>query len=191
MAKDVPERATEAGAEGLYAPPRARVADIPPNESNIRVEYELKYLDYMLYVCVHQLCSVALQVFNGGVAAMAFFEFRDGGNLFALFAALVAYVLIWLLQFGFNFIYFLSRKNRSLLTRHVVEIQEAGFYESNPYSRSLHYWEGGVVRVVSRPGYVAVYINAIAAHVIPARAFANAAHRAGFVATIKARIRPA
>ncbi|WP_157995409.1 hypothetical protein [Peristeroidobacter soli] len=44
---------------------------------------------------------------------------------------------------------------------------------------------------VLRPGFTAVYINALAAHIIPRRAFASNEQVWQFVATVKERMRAA
>ena len=87
-------------------------------------------------------------------------------------------------------IYLYSAKNKSLLTTHVVEVQDQAFYEETPFNRSFHYWPG-IVRVVRRPGFAAVYITANAAHVIPRRAFASDQQVDQFVALVEERIRTA
>jgi hypothetical protein len=47
----------------------------------------------------------------------------------------------------------------------------------------------GIARVVRRPGFAAVYTSAIAAHVIPCRAFASDQQVDRFVALVEQRIR--
>lgn len=170
-----------------YAPPRATIADIESDESNIRIEYDLKYRDNLLYNFLHLFTSVPVQVYMLLVVLTVPFAWRKEGAAFIVFMMVVAYLFLWALQMAFTAIV-LASKNRSLLTHYKVVIQNEGFCVETPYARNLYFWNGGVTKVASRPGQVAVYINTHAAHVIPSRAFANADHRAGFVSTLRKRI---
>jgi hypothetical protein len=170
-----------------YAPPRAAIADIESDESNIRIEYDLKYRDNLLYNCLHLFTSAPVQVYMLLMVLTVPFAWRNQGAAFIVFAMVVVYLFLWTLQIAFTAIV-LASKNRSLLTHYKVVIQNEGFSVETPYARNLYFWNGGVTKVASRPGQVAVYINTHAAHVIPARAFANADHRGGFVSTLRKRM---
>lgn len=155
----------------------------------MRIEYRLTFGDYMLFNAMHQLLSVPLQLLYLLFAGMIYLmSIEDSGMFGAAMAALIAYVFMWLFQFIFNVLYTYSRKNKALLTRHVVEVQDDAFYEETEFGRSFHYWPG-IAKVVSRPGFAAVYINALAAHIIPRRAFSSDQHLAEFVNTIRERVR--
>jgi hypothetical protein len=45
----------------------------------MRIEYELKYRDYLLFNIMHQLLSVPVQLLYGGFAVLIFFS--DLGDL--------------------------------------------------------------------------------------------------------------
>jgi hypothetical protein len=102
-------------------------------------------------------------------------------------AGLLAYLLGWAVQFGINVFMLHSARNRTLLTDHTIEITPEHFLEENPFCRSWRKW-AGVTKVIARPGFVAVYVDAHAAHIIPNRAFAGRQERDAFVSEVRARI---
>jgi hypothetical protein len=155
----------------------------------MRIQYTLKFGDYLLFNAIHQFLSLPLQLTYLGLASLVFFEAsRDDRRLGAFILAFALYLGMWLFQFVFNIVYLYSRRNKALLTNHIVEIQDDAFYEETRYNKSFHYWPG-IVRVVSRPGFAAIYITAQSAHIVPARAFANVEQRVRFVTLIQERIR--
>jgi hypothetical protein len=155
----------------------------------MRLEYRLNFADYLLFNAAHQLLSVPLQVFYLLVCWMIYAMFiEEGGRLGGIVAAMMADVAMWSLQMVFNVFYLYSAKNRSLLTDHVVEVRDDAFYDETQFNRSFHYWPG-IARVVKRPGFAAVYINALAAHIIPRRAFSSDDQLDRFVALVRERIR--
>jgi hypothetical protein len=157
----------------------------------MRIEYELKFRDYLLFNAMHQLLSVPVQLLYGGFATFIFFSSLDDQSLCAsALAAIFAYVAIWAIQLLFNVLYLYFGKNRSLLTKHIVEIQDDAFYEETQFNKSYHYWPG-LAKVISRPGFIAVYINANAAHIIPSRAFSSSIQRQVFLSALKGKLRAA
>jgi hypothetical protein len=155
----------------------------------MRLKYRLNFGDYLLFQAAHQLCSVPLQAMYL-LIAWSFFQLSTEqiGTLGGVIGASIAYLFMWLLQLSFNVIYLYSRNNASLLTEHVVEVQDDAFYEETRFNRSSHYWPG-IVRIVKRPGFLAVYLSAQLAHVIPSRAFSDDEQRNKFYAMVKERIR--
>ncbi len=154
----------------------------------MRIEYELKYRDYLLFNVMHQLLSVPVQLLYGGFAVLIFFSALGDQSICArAYLAVLAYAAMWAVQLLFNAFYLLFGKNRSLLTRHVVEIQDEAFYEETKYGRSYHYWPG-LAKVISRPRFIAVYINANAAHIIPDRAFSSSLQRKEFLSALKEKL---
>lgn len=155
----------------------------------MRLQYRLKFTDYLLFNAAHQLMSVSLQGFYllvcWGIYAVSI---EETGKLRGFVAATVVYVAMWCLQMMFNVLYMYSSKNKSLLTDHIVEVQEDAFYDETRFNRSFHYWPG-IAKIVKRPGFVAVYINELAAHVIPRRAFSSAEQANTFVSLVRERIR--
>ncbi len=73
-------------------------------------------------------------------------------------------------------------KNRRLFGRHRVTISPDGIAESGEFGQSTTTWQA-VERVVPDGEYAYVYLNALAAIVIPRRAFANPAQFDEFVRT--------
>jgi YcxB-like protein len=154
----------------------------------MRIEYELKFRDYLLFNAMHQLLSVPVQLLYGGFAAFIFYSsLSDQSLCSSTIVALLAYLAMWAVQLLFNVIYLYFGKNRSLLTKHIVEIQDDAFYEETQFNRSYHYWPG-LAKVISRPGFIAVYINANAAHIIPRRAFSSASHRLEFLVALRGKL---
>jgi hypothetical protein len=141
---------------------------------SMKIEYELKFKDYLFFNAMHQFFSVPTQLFFGGFAGFVFYLYSiEGPWDVSIVSASFTYVALWVAQFLFLLIYLCFGQNRSLFTRYVIEIQDDALYAETPFARSYHLWKG-ITKVVSRPGYVAVYMNAHAAHILPARAFSSA-----------------
>ncbi|HTO13120.1 MAG TPA: YcxB family protein, partial [Candidatus Binatia bacterium] len=70
---------------------------------------------------------------------------------------------------------------------HLVEIPEDAFYEETRFNRSYYYWPG-IRGAIRRAGFIAVYVNPHAAHLIPERAFATAEEATQFFAAVKAKL---
>jgi hypothetical protein len=154
----------------------------------MRIDYELKFRDYLLFNAMHQMLSVPVQLFYGGLAAFIFYLSIGEQSLFAgAIEAILVYLAMWAVQLLFNAFYLAFGKNRSLLTRHIVEIQDNAFYEETKFGRSYHFWSG-LAKVISRPGFIAVYINANAAHILPDRAFSSPEHRKEFLSVLKGKL---
>jgi hypothetical protein len=94
---------------------------------------------------------------------------------------------LWTVQLSFNVIFLYSSRNRSILTQHEITIEDGALLDETLFNRSQHYWPG-IFKVVRRPGFVAVYLNAHAAHIIPSRAFESEEHRERFVSAIKLKL---
>jgi hypothetical protein len=156
----------------------------------MRLEYTLKFRDYVLFNAVHQFLSVKMQAFCLLVAWLIYWMESKGDQAVAITIAVMGYLFLWVFQFVFTAFYLFSTKNKSLLTTHVVEVQDQAFYEETPFNRSFHYWPG-IARVVRRPGFAAVYLSAVAAHIIPRRAFASDQQVDQFVALVEERMRAA
>ncbi len=155
----------------------------------MRIEYTLTYRDWMLFSFTHQFLSPWLQFLYLGMTILIYLTSAGESPSDAGIVAVVCFVLMWIFQFGINAVYALGR-NKALLTQHVVELHDDAFYDETVFGRSFHYWPG-IAKVVRRPGFAAVYLNALSAHIIPRRAFASDAQIKDFVATIKERMRGA
>lgn len=154
----------------------------------MRIEYELKFRDYLLFNTMHQLLSVPVQILYGGFAAIILFTSSSDQPLYVqAIAALLFYLAMWAVQLSFNVLYLYFGKNRSLLTKHIVEVQDDAFYDETQFNRSYHYWPG-IAKIIHRPGFIAVYLNAHAAHIIPSRAFSSDEQRQKFLSTLTGKL---
>lgn len=154
----------------------------------MRIEYDLKFRDYLLFNGLHQLLSPAVQLFYLLCSLSVFLTEPEDNSLAArLLSAMFLYLAVWTVQLLFNAVYLYSSKNRTILTRHAITVQEEGLLDETTFSKSQHYW-AGIHKVVRRPGFVAVYLNAHAAHIIPSRAFPSDEHRSRFVSEIKMKL---
>lgn len=159
--------------------------------NSMRIEYENKFSDILLFNAVHQFLSPPLQGLYLIFCAFLFWsESLVSSALQAGVMAFFWFVVLWVLQFVFNAIYLFSRKNGSVLTTHFVEIQSDALLEETRFNKSFFYWPG-IVKAVSRPGFVAVYVTPHMAHVVPNRAFASREQRATFLALVQQKIRAA
>jgi hypothetical protein len=87
----------------------------------------------------------------------------------------------------FNMFYLYSKKDKAILTKHIVEIQDDALYEETKYNRSYFYWNG-VNKIVRRAGYIAVYVTKHMAHIIPASAFNSRNQRKEFFDLVNSKI---
>ena len=154
----------------------------------MRVEYKNTFFDIFLFQAVHQFLSPALQALSGVLWALIFWtESLDGPAALAAAVALVFWVAMWLAQFLFNAIYLASKSNRTFLTTHIVEVQDEGLYEETEFNKSLFFWPG-IIKAVSRPGFLAIYISGQQAHVVPKRAFASKSEMESFFQRVVSKI---
>ena len=154
----------------------------------MRIEYDLKFRDYLLFNGLHQLLSPAVQFFYLFCVLAVFVTEPEGTPLAVrVLAAILFYIAVWTIQLLFNVVYLYSSKNRTILTQHTITVQDEWLLDETTFSKSQHYW-AGIHKVVRRPGFVAVYMNAHAAHIIPSRAFPSDEHRSRFVSEIKIKL---
>lgn len=159
-------------------------------EVQMKIEYENSFKDLLLFSIVHQFLSPVIQFFL--LLLVAYIVFTEvsvvGRSLIAaIVVAFIWYLGLWIFQLFFNTVYQYSKKSKSVLTKHIIEIQDEAFYEETKYNRSYFYWTG-IVKVVKRPGFVGVYVTPDAAHIIPNRAFASHQQASAFVDEIKLRL---
>lgn len=156
----------------------------------MRIEYENNFKDILLFNAIHQFLSPVLQVvFLLLPIFIVFAELNaEKSNLgAAVLSGIFWYFGLWIFQFIFNSIYLYSRKNKSVLTNHIIEIQDEALYEETKYNRSYFFWNG-IVKIVRRPGFIAVYVTPHMAHIIPNRAFTSSQQVSCFVDDVKSRI---
>jgi hypothetical protein len=156
----------------------------------MRIEYENKFIDIVIFNAAHQLLSIAVQIFfiliASGITVMDFY-YQPGNPLRAIIIGLIAYAAMWVIQLIFNMFYLYSKKDKAILTRHIVEIQDDALYEETKYNRSYFYWNG-VNKIVRRAGYIAVYVTKHMAHIIPASAFNSRNQRKEFFDLVNSKI---
>lgn len=146
----------------------------------MRVEFEMEFSDLVMYNLMHQVFSVTVQLFYM-IGPFVVICFAEEGESVALTAAMaiLAYLAGWLLQVIFLVVFLLVGNNRTILVRKVIELQDDALFEESRYNKSFHYWPG-ILKAVRRPGFMAIYTTALAAHVIPNRAFRNEIERERF-----------
>jgi len=157
----------------------------------MKIEYENKFRDILLFNAVHQFFSPILQGFFLLFSIYIIFSeiiYWRSGVISAFLWGVIFYFGIWTFQFIFNALYLFSKKDISILTEHIVEIQNDAFYEETKYNRSYFYWNG-INKVVRYPGFVAVYISKHMAHIIPKRAFSSEDQIELFINTCKDKLK--
>lgn len=154
----------------------------------MRIEYKNKFSDILLFNAAHQFLSPVLQgVYLLFFALVFLLEWGGDSATTAAITAFLWYLGLWVVQFVFNAAYLFSRKNNRILTTHTVEIQGDAFFEETKFNKSFFYWPG-IVKAVSRPGFVAVYVTPHMAHIVPNRAFSSKEQRARFLALVREKI---
>ena len=155
----------------------------------MRVEYKNTFLDITLFNAVHQFLSPVVQAIYLLLFGVIFWgESLSRSVPSAALVAFFWYIGALLFQFVLNAVYLYSTNNRSVLTTHLLEVRPDALLEETKFNTSLFYWPG-VVKAVTRPGFVAVYVSGHQAHVVPNRSFASSSERAKFVALVRERIR--
>ena len=154
--------------------------------TSMRVEYRVGVWDIVKFNVVQQFLSPLVGGICLGLVVFIFLCEVNGGNSLsaAAFTAALWFIGIWLFQALLITAFFYTGSADSVLTDHVLEIREGGLFESTPFSESLFFWPS-VIKVVRRPGFVAVYISARQAHVIPTKAFESRERLVQFVARIR------
>lgn len=157
----------------------------------MQIEYKFTFWDSVTFQAVHQFLSPQVQAIYGAMFALIYLaEARDSSSLQAFATAGTIWLVMWVLQFLCNALLLISRKNHSVLTTHSIEIQESGLLEETIFNRSLFYWPG-LVKVVSRPGYIAIYVSSQQAHVIPKRSFPSQSEAQQFLAKLLEHVQSA
>lgn len=141
----------------------------------MRIEYENKFSDILLFNIIHQMLSPAMQTFSlffPVAIIVLILSYTQSSFLLAIIIGLIVYIATWVIQLIFNIIYLYSKKDKAILTKHTIEIQDEALYEETKYNKSFFYWNG-IVKIVRRPGFIAIYITKHIALIIPVRAFVS------------------
>lgn len=151
----------------------------------MRIEYKNTFFDLFRFSITHQFFSVQMQSVWLLLCAGLFYLVYAGADFMgALRSAMVAYVVMWLAQGLFLFVYLGTQRHKAFITTHSLEIADQGLIETTPYNHSVFYWNGAI-KARARPGFMAVYMDANAAHIIPNRAFDSKEARSRFLALIR------
>lgn len=154
----------------------------------MKIEYKNTFRDIFFFHAVHQFLSLVVQGFLLLMCLFLFFSKLSEGNYArAFFTTLIWYIFLWVVQIAFNAVYAYSKKSKSVLTNHIIEVTEEHFYEETEFNKSFFYWPG-VLKAVSRPGFVAVYVTPSMAHIIPNRAFKSKEERLAFLQLVNSNI---
>ena len=153
----------------------------------MRIEFNNTFSDILRFNASHQFRNIPVQVLFLLVAFLISYAqysyeidgVRQSTIAGAVVTGIIWYAGIWLIQLLFNVFYLYSRKNKSVLTTHTVELQDKAFYEETPYNRSYFYWEG-IAKIVKITGFIAVYVTPHMAIIIPNRAFTDDQHKQQF-----------
>ena len=148
----------------------------------MKIEYENKFSDILLFNTIHQFLSPVNQGFY-----LLFFLFillsefiHTHSVYFAIIIATIWYIAVWVIQFIFNVFYLYFGKSKSVLTKHIVEIQDESFYEETKYNKSYFFWND-IIKVVRRFDFILVYVTPNAACIIPKRAFSSELQMDSFI----------
>jgi uncharacterized membrane protein len=114
-------------------------------------------------------------------------SYQPGRLFLAFIVGLIAYIAMWAMQLLFNIFYLYSKKDKAILTEHIIEIQDEALYEETKYNKSFFYWNG-IVKIVIRAGFVVIYVTKHMAHIIPARAFDSENQKNEFIKTVKEKL---
>ncbi len=125
--------------------------------------------------------------------ALGFEAFVGGDTNHSFAVALAAVSAMWILTAPL----FLARqirrsvqrmyaegRNRALLGRHVMSVSIEGVTDEGPGTRTQTRWES-VERIARSTDHLFIYLNAVAAHVVPARAFPDRGEFDRFVESVR------
>jgi len=148
----------------------------------MRIEYENTFIDVLLFNMAHQFRSPVMQGFI--LLLTAFVAWSSD-----IYQAIASYIVIWLFQFIFNCAFLYSRKNQTVITRHIIELQEDALLEETRFNRSYFFWDGGVHKIAVRANRVAIYISPFMAHIIPPSAFSSHEQKLQFIEQIRSKLK--
>jgi hypothetical protein len=154
----------------------------------MRIEFTLRFRDYVSFTCLHQFLSIPVQICMVGACLLPFIWNQGDETWIQLLTMSVVYYLVaWTGNCVLTGLYLFSSRNGNHFIPRVIELQDKAFFEETRINTSYHYWPG-IVRVMARPGTVAVYVSEHQAFVIPNTAFSSAGQRADFIATVRQKI---
>jgi hypothetical protein len=151
----------------------------------MRVEYEVGYRDRFVFNLTHQFMTPSIcGAFLILPLLMFLIELRTRPVIPSLVGASILFLVMWIAQAIFLAIVLITRRSDSVLTQHVLEADENALRDSTKFNESRYFWPG-ILKVVARPGFVAIYIAQHSALIIPSRAFPSRQERMQFVELIR------
>ncbi len=154
----------------------------------MKIEYVNKFRDVLLFNVAHQFSTPLLQIIF--ILLSLSIGWTPHNLAHTAMWSIFTYSSIWILQALFTGLLLYSRQNHTMLTKHVLILQEDGLIEETAFNRSLFFWKGGIHKVVVRANRVAIYISPFTAHVIPPHAFSSRTQMKDFIATVRSRRKP-
>jgi hypothetical protein len=151
----------------------------------MRIQYRNTYFDMLVFSLIHQFLNPIIQGMMLIMSALVVVPIENHDVFIKILTGIVFFVSIWLFQALFTAVYLISRKNSSVITQHILEVRDDCLYEETSFNRSFFYWKGGVVKAVKRGTYIAFYVSANAAHIVPRRAFDSKSQQADFYHLLK------
>jgi len=159
--------------------------------SDMRIEYENRIIDIVASSVAALFSSLPLQILGMAAAASNIWSDwnRHHNAAFAIFFGFLIYAMVWafLCLYVFFSTLLRSKRDATLLARHVLEAREDGLFEETKFNKSQYDWSG-VTKVVSPLHFVAVYVDSQSAYVIPNRAFTSESQRKDFIAFVEGRM---
>ncbi|WP_295910371.1 YcxB family protein [uncultured Xanthomonas sp.] len=156
----------------------------------MKIKYSNHFFDIALFQILHQFLSPIAQVLFVTLSAAIFYSRIHAGFGVALFSTLFIYLAFWVAQALFSIVHQFSTRSKTVLTEHVIELENEHLLEQTKFNKSLFYWPG-IEKAVSRPGFVAIYVTPQMAHVIPNRFFSSKEERMRFLTMARDKIRSA
>ncbi|MBV7460447.1 MULTISPECIES: YcxB family protein [unclassified Acidovorax] len=143
----------------------------------MRIQFKTTYWDVLWFSITHAFRSPWYQLTHGLFAAWIIWTFMTDSKADFMTAFLIAlfwWVAIWLSVFFVLAFAAAGKRNKTMFVEHTIEISDEGLLEETKFNKSIFYWPG-IVKLLQRPGFIAVYISGHQAHVIPKRFFASKA----------------
>ena len=158
----------------------------------MRIEYTNTFRDLFGYQISHQFGMPVMQVCALLFAGLTFFQWYQPGDFWvSATGGALTYVALWMFQAIFMFLVLIFTKRKNLTTFHVIALNDEGLQEEGPFSRTVAFWKGGILKVRCRAGCIAVYVTPFSAHLIPIRSFPSEADATRFQKELETRIRAA
>ncbi|HEY0065539.1 MAG TPA: YcxB family protein [Telluria sp.] len=156
----------------------------------MQIRFTVRWFDYFLFSFFHVYTAAISQFAAAGFSYIAFHA-SDGYPLWQrLVSALGIYVLYWAGLALMLMLQTSAARTKGILGPRTLHVRDDGLFVDSPQHQALSYW-ASIERIVTRPGYIAVYLNSLQAHLIPNGAFPDPAHRAQFLDALRQRLLPA